>query len=244
MRFASVLILLSLLLPVSSVLAVTKSRNLAGGWRLEETSGTSSADLSGNANTGTLTGSPSRVAGKLGTGLSLNGSSQYVTIPSSASLRISGQITVSAWVKLSSIPSSNWANIVSKGFDGGTVGYDLRLTYFGSSTLDILSYDGSEYGTSYDVSAWTTGVWYHVVGLYDGTNWKLYVNGVNVSTTASGTGALGSANTGPLVIGGFDNSGSVSRLFPGTIDEVRVYNRGLTAAEVRSLMLGFEPGEF
>jgi hypothetical protein len=77
--------------------------------------------------------------------------------------------------------------------------------------------------------------------MYNGSAWIVYLDGVQAASTAAGTGAI--ATTQNLTIGAY-TLGSPSRYFNGVIDEVRVYNRALTSSEIRSLMLGYEPGEY
>ena len=77
-----------------------------------------------------------------------------------------------------------------------------------------------------------TGVWTHLAVTYNGTILRYYVNGVQVSTL-SRTGAI-TTSTGPLRIGG--NGSWATEFLTGRIDEVRVYNRALTAAEITSDM--------
>ena len=69
---------------------------------MDEGSGSTTADSSGNGNTGTLTGSPTWVTGKFGDALSFNGTTQYVEIPNSTSLTISGAMSIGGWINESS----------------------------------------------------------------------------------------------------------------------------------------------
>ncbi|HEV3006758.1 MAG TPA: hypothetical protein VGX78_19970, partial [Pirellulales bacterium] len=73
-----------------------------GWWRFEETSGTSAADASGNGNTGTLVNTPTRIVGKIGNALQFNSTNQSVSLGNPSDLNFQGNITIAAWVKLSS----------------------------------------------------------------------------------------------------------------------------------------------
>ena len=73
--------------------------------------------------------------------------------------------------------------------------------------------------------------WTHLAGTYDGATLRLYVNGVQISSRAQ-TGAM-TVSTSPLQIGGDSVYG---QYFQGTIDEIRVYNRALSAAEMQQDM--------
>ena len=81
-------------------------------------------------------------------------------------------------------------------------------------------------------TALTLNTWIHLAATYDGTTLRLYVNGVQVATKAT-TGAI-RVSTGALRIGG--NSVWTNEWFAGLIDEVRVYNKALTATEIQADM--------
>jgi YD repeat-containing protein len=151
--------------------------------------------------------------------LSLNGTNQYVMAPSSTSLNITGAITVEGWIKLSSIGA--YQAIVSReAFQqaGTGGGYRLAVTDAGKLRLDLFQ-SHNTYTTAIGTTAITTGVWHHVAGVFDGSQMRVYVDGVlngSVSTTngpASGTGGF--------YIGRFSYSFN-PYYFGGLIDEVRV----------------------
>ncbi len=218
---------------------------LVGYWSFNEGSGSIAHDFSGNGNTGTLVNSPTWTTGKLGQALSFNGTSQYVNLGNSAPLQITGVITLSAWVNVSSFPAIDtgvepYGNgyIIGKGYDSTYEGYYLRIFHKSDGTYHLQSgsYGGgtnSNTDWTFSTGTWKTGTWHHVVGLYDGSNWKLYFDGVAVSSTAAAYGALTTAKS--AFIGATDIAGTIRRYFTGTIDDVRVYNRALGAAEVQAL---------
>jgi concanavalin A-like lectin/glucanase superfamily protein len=151
--------------------------------------------------------------------LLLNGSSQSVTAPSSTSLNVTGPITVEAWIKLNSIGA--YQVILSReAFQqpGTGGGYRLTITNVGKLQFDLFQ-SHNTYVTAIGVTTVTTGAWHHVAGVFDGSQMRLYVDGVldgSLSTTsgpASGTGAF--------YIG--RNSYVYSPYyFGGLIDEVRI----------------------
>lgn len=202
---------------------------LAGLWALDEGSGTSTADSSGNSNTGTLVGGASWVAGHIGAGaVSLNGSTGRITVASSASLTVAS-MTVSAWVYIPTSISGNWETIIEHNRfgsnwyglwkAGGTTKLHFRWGGGGSTFRDFTA----------SISANT---WYHAVGTYDAATdtAKIYLNGT-LDTTITTAGAP-SAATDLLTIG---MSNASAEFFPGTVDDVRVYTRALTAADVTDL---------
>ena len=90
---------------------------------------------------------------------------------------------------------------------------------------------GAGWATSTSPSALSTGTWYHAVGTYDGSNIRLYLNGVQATSTTQ-TGSLASAS-GALNIG--RDPSNTLKLWNGLIDEVKVYNRAISANEVLDL---------
>src|SRR5207247_6816835 len=90
---------------------------------------------------------------------------------------------------------------------------------------------GGVYGEVYGTTALTANTWSHLAATYDGATIRLYVNGVQVASRAQ-TGAI-ATSTNPLQIGGDSLYG---QYFAGRIDEVRLYNRALSAAQIQSDM--------
>lgn len=151
--------------------------------------------------------------------LSLNGTNQYLTAPSSTTLNITGAITVEGWIKLYS--TGAYQAIVSReAFQqaGTGGGYRLVVTDTGKLRLDLFQ-SHNTYTTVIGTTTITTGVWHHVAGVFDGSQMRVYLDGVlngSVSTTngpASGTGGF--------YIGRFSYSFN-PYYFGGLIDEVRV----------------------
>ena len=159
---------------------------------------------------------------------SLNAAQAFVHVPNTGanlgvSLAITGPITVEAWVKLSS--NTTVQDILTRyttAGSGGTNGYGLRLTSNGKLRFTIYSSSG----TSASVTGSTTlatGQWYHVAGIYDGTQVRLFVNG-SANGSASTTVVLGGGGTPSLRIA---SSPGGSNRFTGLIDEVRVTARAV-----------------
>ena len=218
------------------------SEGLIGYWRFEESSGNSATDSSGKGNTGTLgsgfnfTGNS--VTGKVGQALKFNGTSHYVSCASSTVLNVS-QLTIAAWVRPTTLvdDSGSMRTILSR-FDSAGSGsaepYGLRV---GNITkLPLFQWDNSGFrvvsapvSTANQVleSEWTH-LAFTVNASLDAT---FYRNGV-----ASGNSILPAAlasGTRKLYIGGFYD-GSLGS-WSGDLDEVRLYNRALSAAEVKAL---------
>jgi len=195
--------------------------DLVSWWQFEEGGGTEANDSAGT-NDGTLYGDPCWVAGYVGDwALDFNGVSDYVEVADDDSLDITGsEITLSAWIKPDSLAN---ANIVRKRQSDD--GYYL-IIYGGKIRLAINDV-GWNYGGYAPPS---TGQWYHVVGVYDGSSRKVYVDSI-LRDTQSQSGNIVS-NDVPLRIG--TKNGSFES-FGGTIDDVRIYDRALTEPEVLHL---------
>ena len=203
--------------------------------RFDEGTGTTTADSSGNANTGTLaTGATWTSAGEISNALNFNGTtSAYVTVPNSASLNPQGsQISVTAWFK--AIDWNGNRRILQKGPSDN----QYRLTAEGG----VFKFDLSGVGTV-SITLPSINVWHNAVGTYDGTTMKLYIDGaVAGSLTVATPGAALAVTTGNLYIGTKINTATTAGdYFNGTIDDVRIYNYSLTAADVATLLTNTAP---
>jgi len=190
-------------------------------WHFDEGTGSSASDSSGNSNTGTLTGSPAWVDGKIGKSLQFDGLNTYVSVADSNILDLTTGISVEAWVKCGDISQDgSTRRVLDKG--AYLIGASDKA-YFKIFKGGIAS-SVEKTWTSADVN-----VWHHLVGTYDGATLKLYQDGVLVNQTAT-TGSI-DTNTTTLNIG---RQPSGAGRFSGIIDEVKIYNRALTDAEVLS----------
>jgi hypothetical protein len=196
------------------------TNGLVAVWHFDEGSGSAAYDCSGNANDGAINGA-TWTTGKIGKALQFDGSNDYVSVSHSASLMPSA-ITVSVWIKLND--NGRWMVV-----DKGTNHPGTYYMYGDAGTQVIWTIkDGTNrYDLSY--SNLVIGNWYHLVGTFDGSIQKLYVNG---DEKGSRTASFGS-NTQNLWIGKYQGGGSYD--FNGIIDEVRIYNRALSADEVLAL---------
>jgi Concanavalin A-like lectin/glucanases superfamily len=134
-------------------------------------------------------------------------------------------MTLEAWVN-PSLRRGVWKDVIYKGNDN----YYLEADSTSGKPAVGGIFAGSN-ANAFGTAALTLNVWTHLAGTYDGGTLRLYVNGVQVSTLAK-TGAL-TTSTNPLQIGGDSIFG---QYFQGKIDEIRVYNRALSATEIQSDM--------
>ncbi len=203
---------------------------LVAAYSFEEGAGTTTADASGQSNTGTLNAGVTWAAvGKSGKALSFNGTSGMVTIADKASLDLTNAMTLSAWVNPSA--STSWRTVFMKEA-GATLAYGLYSSDDNSLTSIYVRTNGSDKMTT-GPSALPVNTWSHLAATYDGSNLRLYVNGTLVRTAAA-TGAM-APSTGALRIGGNSIWGEY---FAGLIDEAHVYNRALSASEIATDMNG------
>ena len=201
---------------------------LVAAYAFNEASGITTADISGNNNTGTLTNGPTRTAaGKFGAAVSFDGVNDHVLVPASASLNLTTAMTLEAWVN-PSVTLSSWKAILQKEQDAYflTASSDQNQPASGF-TLST----GACCTITKATAALVPNTWTHVAATYDGTQLRMYINGMPVSSTPD-TGTIQTTTT-PLRIGGNTYG---SEFFQGLIDEVRIYNRALTQAEIQTDM--------
>ncbi len=159
--------------------------------------------------------------------LSLNGTTAYATNPNSGSLNITGPITVEAWIKLNSTTgdqaiSSRYGTAQTDG------GWQLIVT---GGKLAFATLKNGYSGNGDWITGTTTlstGTWYHVAGVYNGSQLRVYVNGV-LDGSKNSTFAPASG-TQPHQIGGFQLNGTLYYPFNGLIDEVRVSTGAIYAS--------------
>ncbi len=215
-----------------------------GYWPFDEGSGGTTADVSGNGNTGTLVGGPVWVLpGQVGSAaLSFNGSTQVVTLGASAILRPAGAVTAAAWIKASAAQLA-FPMIVTDGDSTGLTGYNLYLSNpGGQGVADFIVKDSGGWGTcsAPGTTNLKDNLWHHVAGVYNGTAIQIYVDGTLQNTVTCGAGPI---NYGASPAGEIAKKidAGINDYFNGAIDDVRVYNTALSAAAIASLATGSSP---
>ncbi len=202
---------------------------LAAKWTLNENTGTLAADSAGN-NNGEIAGA-SWTTGTSGSALDFNGIDNYISVNNSSNLNPTKALTVSAWIKWDIDPATGkaWAQILSKNGDSQ---YQLQHNSDNSAFEFAIN---TTSGRKYLIGKTNVlpNIWYFVVGTYDGSMEKLFVNG-NLDASAIISGNL-ITSAGPLNIG--RRSVENDRHFSGKIDEVSMWSRALSSDEVMSLYL-------
>ncbi|MHC4640680.1 MAG: LamG-like jellyroll fold domain-containing protein [Planctomycetota bacterium] len=176
-----------------------------------------------------------------GTALRFDGVDDYVDCGNSDSLYLEDEgFTVGAWVKLNSSLNNRW--LVAKGAWGNDRNGDYWLNLHPNTrnfNFAILTSAGAYRSPQFSGS---TGQWYNITGVFDGSSLALYVNGQSVGTPTPVTGSI-ATNDHIVQIGGEPTKHANIH---GVVDEVRIYSRALTGEEIRAnihrRLSGDEPG--
>ena len=208
---------------MASLFAQVNDPTLVAAYHCNEAAGGVLNDVSGRGNHGALPATAWTASGRYGAALSLNGTSDLVLVPDSASLDLTTAMTVEAWVYPTG--STNWQTVVMKEAPTG-LAYTLYARVNAARPGAYINVGGADQAAS-SGTALPLNAWSHVAMTYNGTSLLLYVNGV-LRSTRSVPGVL-VVTSGRLSIGGNSVWGEY---FRGRIDEVRIYSRVLTAAEI------------
>jgi hypothetical protein len=224
--------------------AMGTTNGLVGWWTFDSgyVTGSQVRDKSLYANHGTLT-SMSKVQGKIGQALSSNASwsaisaSQYVAVPDSASLRLGSTLTISAWFKTSGNAAGEMSILRKDTLNNAPNRYLWGLLMNTNNTVSAEYYNGTDFFST-SAGAYGDNQWHHAVETINGTTITLYIDGIaQTPTTITGSqnapdGELDIAADGPWGPGGVNARGYN---FNGSIDDVRIYSRALSASEIKAL---------
>ena len=192
------------------------------------------ADLTAAANHGQLVNGATFAPGLVGQAFSLDGTNDRVDVPDAPSLRPQ-HFTLAAWVRLDD--NVEWACIVCKQFGAGSAdSYSLWVNF------GILQ--GGMYGFAEAVASvpLPVGRWVHTAVSWDGAIIRLYQNGQMVAA-AAGPASPVPYDSNQVIIGAEDNgTNAYAGFFDGTIDEVQIFGRALSACEIRALYRALPQG--
>jgi hypothetical protein len=217
-------------------------QSLVGHWKLDDGDGNIATDSSGNENHGTLMpASPVwTTEGIINGALDFDGVDDYVEIPDDPSLDITNEITLMAWVYAESwdddtgypVDGDNAENgILTKGGDSDWGVWNLHYkTTSNGFRFELITSDNNGHTVFETTPSTTLDTWYHIAGVYDGTEMKLYINGV-MDNFAAVTGDI-KTNDAPLRIGKQFYWATAYSYWDGKIDEVKIYDRALTSTEI------------
>jgi hypothetical protein len=234
----------------------TLTDGLVGWWRMDESSANSctggsndSCDSSGNQLDAAWQNNTTYTTGKYGNGVTLDGTDDYLSVSdpgtnSALDFGTNGSITISAWIKPTSLPTSgNFASILTKGQTTGTTDFNYVAQYYSTGSLEFCvgeSADSTWGCSNTNETPVTAGVWQHVVYTFtfgQGSSMKFYYNGQELTLNESGLGGISpDVSNEALWIGADDyDGGSPDEEVNGTLDDVRIYNRALSPREVEQL---------
>jgi hypothetical protein len=206
-------------------LASNVSAELVAHWRFDDGAGNTATDSVGNAHPGIVGGIANWVAGQAGGALNFDGSTNYVDIEGTNPI-VSGTFSLTMWVYARNIPftTGNRMPLSNDAWVDGAIHVHIMPE---TSIFKIDTKNGTDIVSTTVLQA---NQWYHVAGTLDARGEsKIYINGV---LDNSATGSSKEYFIGPANIGAYQNS---SRFFDGMIDDVRIYNRILSEAEILEL---------
>ena len=204
---------------------------LALAYSFDNIFGSVALDYSGNSHYGVISNAAKINNGRFGTALSFNGTNAWVTLGNNASLALNTGMTLEAWVyptaAMSGLETVVMKEKLATATSAGTATYLLAANNSANQPMSAV-WNGSE-ATANGNTQIPPNQWTHLASTYNGQYQNLYVNGVLVETLPQ-TGPI-ATSTGALRIGGNSIWGGY---FQGYIDEVRIYNKALSNAQIIS----------
>ena len=230
---AAVLLFVILISPAASMYAADANEVLHLAFD-ENTGATKAADSSGKGNNGTLMDSDPAAAwvtGKLGNALNFEGINDYVDCGTDPSLQLTGDLTLSIWIKPTSVEAKR-QTLISKGSSPKTSEFCLILEPSGQ--LSYYHHQAGRWQGAGLLAEETiqSGTWQHIAITRDAATRTLkgYYNGELKTTLAYPEDVLPMDNADPVMIGN-----GVSGAFTGQMDDVRIYSRSLDWPEISAL---------
>lgn len=219
----------------------TPPEDIIAWWPLNETAGNIANDVVNGFN-GNYIGNPAQITGYVNGALEFNGNDDYVVTTDNPVLNPTEQITVTAWIyPTTEVPI--WDHnrvrnpIVKKIGIGDVIQNGYALEFLGNQVIFWIYQEGGFRFAPPSVYV-PLNQWTHVTGVYDGQIAKFYINGGLYCYSDPHPGGIG-ISTNPLFIGG--DPMNTSNVFAGNIDEVAVFNRALSGAEINAL---YSAGEY
>ncbi len=207
------------------------NQGLVGCWLMNERAGDIANDISGYGNNGDLINSPEWVPSPLGGSLDFDpASNQYIDCGTGLGNALGNGVSalsVSMWFKADTAMPSLGAGLIDIGDFLNTLG-EITLNQTTSNSLQFrLSNGAFAYTTPFS----DTLEWHHIIMMYTGSKGQLYLDNVKIIDKNHSTNLdLAALKT---IIGGYYSA--TARTFDGQIDDVRIYNRALSASEIREL---------
>jgi hypothetical protein len=164
--------------------------------------------------------------------LAFNGKDQWIALGNPGILNLGGPISMAAWVRPTTL--DDFHDVVTHGYRWDP-SYNLALRIF-SREYQFTYWDSADHMARAPAPAEDAGAWVHLCGVFDGASYYVYRNGALVGATASTTAPV-AASSATWAIGGRapQPPGDASEFLQGQIDDVRIYGRALSGAEVEAL---------
>jgi hypothetical protein len=195
---------------------------LKAGYQLDTNAGTQVYDGTIANSNGLMVNGPTWIAGKIGRAINFDATNDYVDLGSPSASNITGDATVSVWVKPTNFTTEQ--GVISWGNGGTTSPFSINLL-----TTSKVQYACTGCTTRTSTASLTANVWSHVTTTVSGSTLKIYINGVldstqdiGISTRSSGNGSLNFGRT-------------ATKYMRGGIDEISIFDRALSAQEVRAI---------
>ena len=216
------------------------SNGLVGYWGFNG----NASDQSGNSNNGTVNGATltSDRFGNANSAYSFDGVSDYINVITNNSLNFqtNNKMTLSYWIKATSLSNSQGSLIINKQNGAGTSqdGWNSNIESNGSSSLRLQNGTSTIFCVAYsNVSSISISTNYHIVQVFDNGTSYIYINGILVTTAGGCQGLIGD-NSSNLYIGKPTWLASNAKGFNGVIDDLGIWNRALTQQEITALYDG------
>ena len=211
-------------LTAEEIATLVNSSGLVAHWKLDETNGATAVDSVGGLD-GTLINGPLWTTGQLDGALDFDGTNDYIEVPHSSDLNLQSAFTVTAWIYNDSM--SDAYRVISKETNGLNDNYWIAL-----QAGELWAGVGGSFFNA--PATFEANTWYHIAVSFDDADNQvsIYVNG-ELSQEYS-TSATISSNTDPLYIG---SNWQGSKFWDGALDDVRIYDRALSASQVAAIAL-------
>lgn len=230
------------MIPTEHSYAEISDSDIIALWTFDIGGGEEAIDITGNGYDGTFDLGATVGAGKVGSGVDLDGKKgQVITIENTDDLNVTEELSITAWVKWNKGgvvhgEPRQWPMIVSKMPINEAYLLFLDIGDGGNPNKPSIAFRMKGPGTLYSEVTVEEDTWYHAAGTYDGESIMIYING-ELSNEINAAGAIATTND-VLTIGA--NKAGTSNRFDGIIDEVGIFSRALTSDEVKQTMEGFD----
>ncbi len=208
---------------------------LIAWWKFDEKDGRTAADSSGNGHNAIVQGNPSwrPSDGKVGGAIALGGNGDFLDVEAESAFDFTGGVTVAAWIKVNDFDKP-WQALISKGDGTWRLQRNSKTDTLEFACTGLKVPTDNQYGSLFGNREISRGEWHHVAGAFDGKQMSLYVDG----TLDASQEAWGSINVNDVPVHIGANAEQQDRFWNGLIDDVRIYNYGLSEAQIQKLSTG------